>query len=33
MFASIPLSGLNTGDRIVISIMSYDGLVTKEFEL
>ena len=33
MFASIPLSGLNTGDRIVSSIMSYDGLVTKEFEL
>lgn len=33
LFASIPTEGMSAGDKIVLQIMSYNGLVKKEFSL
>lgn len=33
MFASIPTDGMSQGDKIIVNIMGYNGLVTKEFTL
>lgn len=33
MFASIPTEGMNEGDKIELQIMSYNGMITKEFSV